>query len=108
RQGHRRVVLAKIRAVDDADRPALALELGGVEHVDRQLHDVGQTPARRRDERLHVLAHLTELGDQVALADDAAVPILGDLAGEKQRPAAPSLGAWESPTEFMSSRGLRN
>src|SRR5882672_3687592 len=70
-QGHRREVLAEVLAVDAADRLDLALVLTGVEHVDRELYDVGELAAAGGDRGLQVLAHLTELGDQVALADDA-------------------------------------
>src|SRR5262249_41736295 len=89
---HRREVLAEVLAVDNADRLTQPLELRGVEHVDGQLHDIGELAVGGGDECLQVLADLPELGDQVALADHVTVAVLGDLAGEEERAAAAGLG----------------
>src|SRR5439155_1762784 len=92
-QRHRREVLAEVLAVHAADRLDLSLVEVGVEHVDRELDDVGELAARGGDDGAEVLAHLTELGDQVARTDDPPLRILRDLAREEQEPPAVRLDA---------------
>src|SRR5207247_78026 len=49
--------------------------------------------ARGGDDRAEVLAHLAELGDQVARADDPPLLVLRDLTRDEQEPPAARLGA---------------
>src|SRR2546426_11805130 len=86
-------VLAEVVAVPPADRFDVPLVLVGVEHVDRELDHIGELATGRGDEGAEVLAHLAELGDQVALAHDAPVLVLRDLTGEEQEATAACLDA---------------
>src|SRR5439155_24009635 len=76
--------------------------------VDVELHDVVQLAAADEQERLQVLAHLAELGDQVALADDLAVLVEGHLPGEVERLAAPYLPAMGVAGGLGQSRGIHS
>src|SRR2546428_565942 len=92
-QRHRGEVSAEVLAVHPADRLAVSLVEVGVEHVDRELDHVGELAARGGDDRAEVLAHLAELGDQVARADDPPLLVLRDLTRDEQEPPAARLGA---------------
>src|SRR5207245_2882341 len=86
-------VPAAVVAVHPADGFDVPLVLVGVEHVDRELDHIGELATGRGDEGAEVLAHLAELGNQVALAHDAPVLVLRDLTGEEQEATAACLDA---------------
>src|SRR3989475_12390521 len=92
-QRHRGAVSAEVLAVHPADRLAVLLVEVGVEHVDRELDHVGELAARCGDDRAEALAHLAELGDQGARADDPPLLVLRDLTRDEQEPPAARLGA---------------
>jgi len=84
-------------------------ELPGVEHVDRQLDDVGQTAAPARDERPQVLATPGGTGRPGRPLPTTRLPIPSrpDRRGRACGRHASGRHA-RIPTGFMSSGGLRN
>src|SRR5262245_5134237 len=92
-EGHRGKVAPEILTVDRADRPRLPLVLADVEHVDRELHHVGEAAAGGLEHGLDVLADLPELRDEVALAHDLPGAVSRDLARDAHQAAAAGLEA---------------
>src|SRR4029077_11655396 len=92
-QRHGRVVAPEVVAVDRADVPRAGLVVALREHVDGQLDDVVHLARAGHQHRFQVLAHLAELGDQVARAHDVALLVERDLARDVDRLAALGLPA---------------
>ena len=63
---------------DGADGRAI----GAVGEVDHQAHDIVHRAAGRFDNRAHVFEALLRLGLGIALADEVAVGVARDLAGD--------------------------
>src|SRR5256714_4204297 len=76
-------MLAEGLAVDVADRVEVLLVVGDVEHVDRELDEIGHLAAGRGDHRVEVGARLPELRHQIAAPDDGAGRVDRDLSGDE-------------------------
>src|SRR5438105_4208549 len=75
-------------AIDRAEVLETRLVPRDVEDVDRELGDVAHVAAGAVDDGANVLARLTELRDDVALADRAPLRVLRDLPGDEQQSPA--------------------
>src|SRR5262245_54243157 len=81
-EGDGGVVLAEELAIDGAHLLDARLVGRLVENEDGQLDDVVELPRAGEEHRLEILADLSELGDEVAAADELAVLVERHLPGD--------------------------
>lgn len=71
--------------------PPHRADLGDIGEVVAELHHVAEAGSRHSERRFEVLEDLADLGLEVALADDPAGAVQGDLAGYVDRVLPGSL-----------------